>query len=280
MYLFLIRGLPGSGKDTLAGRLMGTSKDSLAPERVVVHSADDFFLEARRVHKGVFHKFSGDLVYNFDPKKLPQAHKACQEDCSGTLDAGRSVAVCNTFSCRWELQPYLDMAKRYDATLIVMDLFDAGLTDEELAERNTHGVPVESIAAMRRRWESEWTMYSPLPPKPEEYGPLCDPGECDECDDSEVDGRELVKEAANLLRQAPDEVKRDWLEGFIEVYTDDEEEVPPLIELVDAWEENQFDSLGYDFAVKEVMETIDWIKRDIETHTKKRGEKNAEDNED
>ena len=162
MYLFLIRGLPGSGKDTLAKRLKGPG---LAPSSVVrIHSADDFFLKAKRVHKGVFHTFNGELVYKFDPKKLPQAHKACQEDCDASLEDGYDVAICNTFSCRWELQPYLDLAKKHDATVIVMDLFDAGLTDEELAERNTHGVPVESIAAMRRRWESEWTMYSPLPP--------------------------------------------------------------------------------------------------------------------
>tara|TARA_Y100000310_G_scaffold154528_1_gene154073 strand:- start:631 stop:1104 length:474 start_codon:yes stop_codon:yes gene_type:complete len=154
MYLFLIRGLPGSGKDTLAGRLKGTT------ELVQIHSADDFFV----THNGEWTKHPFETVYKFDPKMLPQAHKACQQDCDDSLEDGYDVAICNTFSCRWELQPYLDLAKKHDATVIVMDLFDAGLTDEELAERNTHGVPVESIAAMRRRWESEWTMYSPLPP--------------------------------------------------------------------------------------------------------------------
>jgi len=104
-------------------------------------------------------------------------------------------------------------------------------------------------------------VYQELASKLEEYGPSCDPGECDECD--EGDGKELVKKAANLLRQAPDEVKEGWLEGFIEVFRDDGEEVPPLNELVYAWEENQFDSLGYDFAVKEVKETIAWIEKDI-----------------
>ena len=171
MYLFLIRGLPGSGKDTLAARLKGPG---LAPSSIVrIHSADDFFMSHNQ--NWTKHPFetvgprhrrraTPPTTYNFDPKKLPQAHKACQEDCDASLEDGYDVAICNTFSCRWELQPYLDLAKKHDATVIVMDLFDAGLTDEELAERNTHGVPVESIAAMRRRWESEWTMYSPLPP--------------------------------------------------------------------------------------------------------------------
>ena len=78
-----------------------------------------------------------------------------------------------------------------------------------------------------------------------------------------MDGIELIKKAATVLRGAPPEVQEDWLEGFIEVFRDDGEEVPPLNELVDAWEENQFDSLGYDFAVKEVKETIAWIEKDI-----------------
>lgn len=35
----------------------------------------------------------------------------------------------------------------------IIDLFDAGLADEELASRNRHDCPVEKIAAMRVRWE-------------------------------------------------------------------------------------------------------------------------------
>jgi hypothetical protein len=32
-------------------------------------------------------------------------------------------------------------------------LFDAGLSDEQLAERNLHGVPVAQIKKMRDRWD-------------------------------------------------------------------------------------------------------------------------------
>jgi hypothetical protein len=63
------------------------------------------------------------------------------------------VVVANTFTQRWELEPYLRMAKDIGATVVVVDVFDAGLSDEALATRNVHGVPVQSIAAMRARWE-------------------------------------------------------------------------------------------------------------------------------
>jgi len=149
--LFLIRGLPGSGKDTLAMKHIGPA---------IIHSADHWFM--RQAGLNVW-----NTEYQFNPAELPQAHEACQKNCAATLtvEGGRSVAVCNTFSCRWEMEPYLKMAKEIKGvSLVVIDLFDAGLTDEELAERNIHDVPVENIAAMRERWEFDWKNGNPLPP--------------------------------------------------------------------------------------------------------------------
>lgn len=130
--LFLVRGLPGSSKSTTAAR-MG----------VAVVSADDFFV-------------GEDGVYRFNPKDLGAAHSMCQMSAKKALIDGESVAVANTFTQRWEMEPYLRMAAKFGARVVVTDCFDAGMTDEELAQTNVHGVPVDTIAAMRSRWEHDW----------------------------------------------------------------------------------------------------------------------------
>lgn len=137
--LYLVRGLPGSGKTTLAKKLGGNWV-----------AADDFFVS--------------DGQYCFDPEQLAMAHSWC-EDCAKTMLAQKvDVAVHNTFSQRWEMQPYLQAAKFFKSGLTVIDLYDAGLTDEQLATRNTHGVPLATIRQMRARWEHDWKNGNPLAP--------------------------------------------------------------------------------------------------------------------
>lgn len=132
MRLVIIRGLPGSGKTTYAARNF--------PNAYRV-SADDFFTGA-------------DGVYRFDPSKIAQAHAACQGHVLHALNARlHPVVVHNTFTQRWEFSLYLYMAAVLNVPVTVRDLYDGGLTDEELAARCVHGVPVAAIAAMRARYE-------------------------------------------------------------------------------------------------------------------------------
>lgn len=138
--LTIIRGLPGAGKSTLAADLGGP-----------VFAADDFFLDP-------------DGVYRFDPKLLPQAHAQCQENTRAALARGQNVSVANTFTQGWEFQPYLKIAKDTGAVVRVIDLFDGGLTDEALAARGLHGVPLAGIRAMRARYEHDWKAGDPRPP--------------------------------------------------------------------------------------------------------------------
>jgi len=138
--LVLLRGLPGSGKNTLGDNLSN-----------VVISADDYFMV--------------DGEYQFDGSKLGAAHGDCLERTKAALrDApdGGVVVVANTFSQHWEMAPYLYMGDcgapdfMPDIINTVVDLFDSGLTNEELVERNTHGVPLQGIQRMRSRWEHDW----------------------------------------------------------------------------------------------------------------------------
>lgn len=141
----LVRGLPGSGKSHLAEALR-----SLTDAEMDVCAADDYFYE--------------DGVYNFDPSKLAEAHLQCQSNCFARFSIDDIAFTANTFTQRWEMQQYLLFVETFGLDLLVLNLFDAGRTDKELAERNTHGVPEEAIARMRERFEHDWQSGDPRPP--------------------------------------------------------------------------------------------------------------------
>ena len=115
MKLTLIRGLPGSGKSTLA------------KEIGCLHIEADMF-------------FMDNGVYNFNPEKIKEAHKWCQDTTREALKYV-DVVVSNTFSQIWEMQPYLDM----DADITVIT------ATGDYA--NTHNVPNYVIRNMKERWE-------------------------------------------------------------------------------------------------------------------------------
>jgi predicted kinase len=97
--------------------------------------------------------FEGPGGYAFRPGELGQAHEACWQAFLGALRAGRSVVVDNTHCQRWEWARYHEAAVAAGYAVVVRHLFDGGFSDEELARRNTHGVPAEAIGRMRARWE-------------------------------------------------------------------------------------------------------------------------------
>lgn len=138
--LICIRGLPGSGKTTLAIEL----------HHHWMVSADDFFIE------------NGEYI--FDPSRLGEVHAKCQNQARDLLKQGKLVVVHNTFSQRWELEPYIRIAAEQDVQLFIVDLFDGGLSDDSLFERNKHNVPLDTITRMRERWEHDWKAGDPRPP--------------------------------------------------------------------------------------------------------------------
>lgn len=142
--IFLIRGISGSGKSTLANLIAGAVG-------AVSLTADDYFVDS-------------DGVYRFNPKLLNAAHTQCQVLARRAMEEGRSIVVHNTFLGRWEMESYFEMAKQNDYRVTVASTYDGGCTDEELVERNAHGVPLETIQRMRANYEMDWKNGNPLPP--------------------------------------------------------------------------------------------------------------------
>ena len=118
--LVIIRGVPGSGKTTMA-------KNSYS---------DHFLVEADML----FTNSSGE--YTFDPSKIKQAHTWCQSLVRASLAAGKDTVVANTFIKKWELAPYLRM---HQAPVIVVA--QGGYT-------SVHGVPDEVVARMKKNFEN------------------------------------------------------------------------------------------------------------------------------
>jgi uridine kinase len=122
--IYLVRGLPSSGKTTLAKQLTSN-----------VFEADHYF-------------YDNDGNYNFIPSKIKEAHKECQEFVGYAMESNiPKIAVSNTFTQEWEMEPYFEMAKKhnYYVTCIVVENRHGGT--------NTHGVPQEKVEQMKNRFE-------------------------------------------------------------------------------------------------------------------------------
>ena len=98
--LVIIRGIPGSGKSTMAK----TAKN------FVHYEADMFFIDENN-------------NYKYDPDKIKQAHEWCRHSVFFSLKEGSSVAVSNTFIKFLELRPYFEFCLKHKIKIAVVDLF-------------------------------------------------------------------------------------------------------------------------------------------------------------
>lgn len=116
--LVLIRGIPGSGKTTLAR--------TKYPGHVLCE-ADQYF----ETSKG----------YKFDPKYIKEAHDFCFNRVEDLLFAGYNVVVANTFVKKWETEKYLNLP--YPT---VVEIADGNFN-------SIHNVPEDVIQRMKDSFE-------------------------------------------------------------------------------------------------------------------------------
>lgn len=134
--LYIIRGLPGSGKSTLGENLADTYMDysKFGGVKHYSYAADDWFTDR-------------EGNYNFVPSELPQAHEDCRARVLGAMLSGaEKIAVCNTFTQAWEAEPYFKLCELHGYTPVVLEC--------QSQFGNVHDVPQESINAMADRWDS------------------------------------------------------------------------------------------------------------------------------
>jgi len=125
--LVLLRGMPGSGKSTLAQRFVTKS-----PEVWVHLEADMYFVDE-------------EGNYAFESSKIKHAHQWCQSKTEDSLSHGFNVVVSNTFTTKWELRPYFDIADVFGIVpevILLQNVFDS-----------VHDVPEDVMRRMNERFE-------------------------------------------------------------------------------------------------------------------------------
>lgn len=126
--LFLLRGLPGSGKSTVSKSLGGN------------HIETDMF-------------FMKDGEYKFDGSKLKEAHEWCQNEVylmmilNHTTGVNERIVVSNTFTQEWEMNAYYDLAESFDYRVYSL------IVENRHGGVNEHGVPEDKLEQMKNRFE-------------------------------------------------------------------------------------------------------------------------------
>jgi len=121
--LYIVRGIPGSGKSTFANSL-----------DCPVFEADMYFMI--------------DGEYKFDVSKIKLAHNWCKLRVEHSMEDNlQKIAVSNTFTQEWEMEPYYEMAKQYGYTVfsVIIENRHGGV--------NEHGVPEDKLQMMKDRFE-------------------------------------------------------------------------------------------------------------------------------
>lgn len=123
--LYLVRGLPGSGKSSFVRKQLHALTNHF--------EADMYFMK--------------DGEYQFDQSKLGAAHIWCQTQTRGSLEDGFDTWVSNTFTTKKELKPYFEIAKDTDSAIVVMTMNGCF--------KNVHDVPSEVLYKMKARFEHD-----------------------------------------------------------------------------------------------------------------------------
>ncbi len=127
--LILLRGLPGSGKTTLAKVLSENGK-------YPVFSVDDFFTN----------KNNGDYQFEFDKNHL--AYKQCEENTKQSMQKNcEKIFIDNVFSLEWELEPYFKLASEFNYQIFICTI------ENRHKGKNIHNISQEQLEKMAVKYK-------------------------------------------------------------------------------------------------------------------------------
>jgi len=130
--LILARGVSGSGKTSFAETI-----EELNFGHVFPVAADDWMVDER-----------GN--YSFDFNKLKDNHSKCKATVEGYMkDEEPCIIVHNTFTKKWEMQGYFDMARLHGYTVYSI------IVENRHGNASIHGVPEDKLKQQTRRFEVE-----------------------------------------------------------------------------------------------------------------------------
>lgn len=139
--MFIMRGLPGSGKSSIVERISNVYRNS------AVCSADLFFM--------------CDGVYKWDHSKLSEAHNTCQEKAKAHCENGTPVVIIdNTNIKKWEMNRYLQFASENSYPVVIVEPKTPWKNDPvKLAQFNSHGVTEDLINSKLKSFDQVFPLY-------------------------------------------------------------------------------------------------------------------------
>ncbi len=135
MKLVILRGIPGSGKSTVAASYPGA----------MIASADSYYM------------VGGEYV--FDPSKIAEAQgHSFRQAIAFVLGLRETIVIDNTNVTVAEIAPYylLGQAYGYDVEIVTV-ICDV----EKASQRNVHGVDSETVKGMALQLDQETARFMP-----------------------------------------------------------------------------------------------------------------------
>ena len=127
-HLILLRGLPGSGKSTIAGILV--------EDNYPVFSVDDYFTNEK----------TNKYIFEYDKNHL--AYKQCINNVKKAM-AGKitKIFVDNTFTLDWEIEPYLKLASEFNYSIYVLTV------EKYHSHKDIHSISDEQLQKMAAKYK-------------------------------------------------------------------------------------------------------------------------------